>query len=243
MTEGYDVVVVGGGSAGCVIATRLAERGASVALLEAGPDLRTSTPDPLRNGWTISPREFNWGYESVPNPRGNTQNVWRTKALGGTSWLTRFAPRGHPRDFDAWGPGWAFGELLPYFKRIEHDLDFGDEEWHGSGGPMPVDRYLDREYSEPALAQMDAIEASGIARVDDHNRPGAVGVGRMPMSTDRGRRITTLDAYGIGDGVALRCDTQVATVAFDGARATGVRLLDGTRIDAREVVLCAGVYG
>lgn len=243
MGAGYDIVVVGAGSAGCVVATRLAERGASVALVEAGPELRGNTPESLRDGWTISPREFDWGYESVPNPRGNTQNVWRTKALGGTSWLTRFAPRGHPRDYDAWGAGWTFSELLPYLKRIERDVDFGDEEWHGSDGPLPVARYLEREYSEGALAQIAAIEAGGIGRVDDHNRPGAVGLGRMPMSTDGGRRVTTLDGYGIDERVALRCDAQVATIDFEGDAATGVRLLDGTKVDAREVVLCAGVYG
>src|ERR1700745_1434909 len=118
MQETYDVVLIGAGAAGCVVATRLAERGASVALLEAGPDLRNNTPAALRDGWTISTREFNWGYESVPDARGNTQGVTRTKALGGTSWMTRFALRGHPRDYDAWGHGWTFGALLPYLQRV-----------------------------------------------------------------------------------------------------------------------------
>ena len=148
----FDVVVVGGGAAGCVVAARLAESGSrSVLLLEAGPDLREATPDVFRDGWHIDQNERNWGYVSEPNPRGNTQNVWRTKALGGTGWLTRFAPRGHPGDY-GWGDGWGWDDVLPYFIGIEADADYGHEPWHGDSGPIPVRRYLEREYSEVAAA-------------------------------------------------------------------------------------------
>jgi choline dehydrogenase len=243
----FDVVVVGGGAAGCVMAARLAERrSTSVCLLEAGPDLRSATPPVLRDGWTIATGEFNWGYESEPDARGETQTVTRTKALGGTSWMTRFAPRGAPADYDAWGDGWHWDDVLPYFKKLEADLDFGAEAWHGDSGPMPVNRYFDREYSELGDAGLRALEASGFHEVDDHNQPRAVGVGRMPMSSAVDARVTTADAYLPPDGapgnLEIRADAYVARVVLDRTRARGVELLDGSVIEAGHVVLAAGVF-
>jgi choline dehydrogenase-like flavoprotein len=140
--ESFEVVVVGGGAAGCVVAARLAESTSrSVVLLEAGPDRRADTPLELRNGWTIEVDPFEWGYESQPHSSGAIRPVRRKKLLGGTSWLTRFTPRGSPADYDGWealgNPGWRFDEVLPYFIRLEQDTDFGHEPWHGDGGPIP----------------------------------------------------------------------------------------------------------
>jgi choline dehydrogenase-like flavoprotein len=241
-----DVVVVGGGAAGCVMAARLTEAGAaSVLLLEAGPDLRTRTPTVFRDGWDIATAEFNWGFESAPDPRGNTVKVTRTKALGGTSWMTRFAPRGAPSDYDAWPKGWHWDDVLPYFTKLETDVDFGADPWHGDSGPVPVSRYRARDYSELGAAGMAALEAAGFPVVEDHNRPGAVGVGRMPMNSTVDERVTTLDAYlaAPSDHLTIRADSQVARITFDGPRANGVELLDGSVIEAGHVVLCAGVYG
>jgi choline dehydrogenase len=240
----YDVVVVGGGAAGCVVAARAAERGSAVLLLEAGPDLRPDIPASRRDGWRLD-REHDWGWTSEPDLRGNTQRVTRTKLLGGTSWLTRFAPRGHPADFGAWGPGWAFDEVLPYFTRLEADAEFGAEEWHGDRGPMPVTRYPELDYTEPGAAALAAMLAAGFPEVDDHNRPGAAGAGRMPMSSVGGRRVTTADAYlePLLPGLKVRAESEVADIVFDGRRASGVRLLGGETIGAAQVVLCAGVYG
>ena len=251
-SDTVDVIVVGAGAGGCVVAARLAEFGAeSVLLIEAGPDLRTKPPAALRDGWGISPSEFDWGLVSEPNPVGNTQNVWRTRAVGGTGWLTRFAPRGAPADYDAWADfgctGWSFEDVLPYFIAIEDDVDFGAEPWHGRGGPMQVSRYYDRDYSEAAARQIAAALATGLPTIEDHNKPGAAGVGRMPMSTRAGRRVTTADAYLAGNGVApnltIRADTLVASLTFDAARVTGVQLLGGETVAAARVVLSAGVYG
>jgi choline dehydrogenase len=233
------------------VAARLAESGSrSVSLLEAGPDLRARVPDELRDGWKLT-REFDWGFESEPDERGVVESVRRGKLLGGTSLVTRFAVRGSPADFDEWegrgNEGWGFGSVLPYFNRLESDAEFGDRPWHGDGGPIPVTRYPELELSEIAAAARDELVAIGFPEVEDHNKPGAVGVGRMPMSSRDGVRVTTADAYlppgGTPPNLTIRADTHVAEVVFDGARATGVRTLDGAVVEAGWVVVCAGTYG
>ena len=248
---GVDVAVVGGGAAGCVVAARIAESGSrSVVLLEAGPDLRADLPEHVRDGWNMT-SEFDWGYTSEPDELGVVRKVRRVKLLGGTSSITRFALRGAPGDYDEWealgNADWGFKDVLPYLKRLEADADFGDEAWHGDHGPIPVDRYRHLEQTEVHATTLRTFEAAGFAPVEDHNRPGAVGVGRMPMSSRDGVRITTAAAYlPVGrtpPNLTIRPDAQVADVVFEGTRATGVRLLDGTAIDASLVVLCAGTYG
>jgi choline dehydrogenase len=231
------------------VAARLSASGArSVTLLEAGPDLRPSVPDALRDGWELC-RDFDWGYASEPDARGETQNLWRSKLLGGTSWMTRFALRGSPADYDAWAargnPGWDFESVLPYLNRLETDADFGDRPFHGDAGPMPVRRYLEVELTEACTAGLDALEAEGFARVDDHNEPGALGAGRTPMTSSDGVRVTTSDAYLAGQTppkLTIRSDAHVAAIALDGNRATGVRLAGGELIEADHVVVCAGTY-
>ncbi len=245
-------MVVGGGTAGCVVAACLAESSSrSVLLLEAGPDRRADLPAELRDGWGIERDMFDWGYQSEPGADGVVKPVRRKKLLGGTSWLTRFATRGAPADYDEWealgNPGWGFADLLPYFVRLETDDDFGDQPWHVDRGPIPVTRYHDVEYTDVAAAGLEALNAAGFPSVDDHNRPGAVGAGRMPMSSRDGLRVTTADAYlplaSTPANLTIRGEAQVAVVLFDGISACGVRLVDGTVIDAGWVVICAGTYG
>ncbi|MGZ6840009.1 MAG: GMC family oxidoreductase, partial [Frankiaceae bacterium] len=249
--KAFDVVIVGGGAAGCVVAARLSESSArSVLLVEAGPDLRASLPESLRDGWEI-PREPDWGYAAQPDARGVVEDLTRGRLLGGTSWMTRFAVRGASADYDEWAalgnPGWAFEDVLPYFTRLEADADFGDQPWHGDRGPLPVTRYLDLDLTEVAGAGLEALKAAGFATVEDHNRPGVVGAGRMPMSSRQGIRVTTADAYlPLNDtppNLTIRPDGLVADVVFDHERASGVRLADGAVIEAGWVVLCAGTYG
>jgi choline dehydrogenase len=175
----------------------------------------------------------------------------RGRLLGGTSWLTRFALRGSPSDYDEWAAagnaGWGFDDVLPYFRRLEVDADFPAQPWHGDRGPIPVNRYLDVDLSEIGAAGLEALQAVGFPNVDDHNRPGAVGAGRLPMNSREGLRVTAADAYlpvgGTPRNLTIRAEAQVAEIEFEGASASGVRLLDGTVVGAGLVVLCAGAYG
>ena len=178
--DAVEVVVVGGGAAGCVLARRLAERGRSVLLLEAGPDLDGGMGPAILDGWR-NPQgpewTTDWGYESEPGADGGSATkLRRGKLLGGTSWLTRFAVRGHPADFDAWAargnPGWSFTEVLPSFRRLEADADFGDEPWHGNAGPMAINRYGTNRRSAIHDAAVEAFRDLGFPTVKDHNAPG-----------------------------------------------------------------------
>jgi choline dehydrogenase len=249
--ERFDVVVVGGGAAGCVVAARLAESGSrTVLLLEAGPDLRADLAEEFRDGWHMT-NAFDWGYASEPKEFGDVQRLRRVRLLGGTSSVVRFALRGAPSDYREWealgNPGWGFDGVLPYLRRLEADRDFGDQPWHGAIGPIPVTRYPDLERTEVHDAAVEALDALGFPAVEDHNRPGAVGVGPMPMSSRDGLRVTTASAYlprgRTPRNLTIRPDSQVAEVIFEGHRAAGVRLLDGDTIPASCVVLSAGTYG
>jgi choline dehydrogenase-like flavoprotein len=165
--------------------------------------------------------------------------------------LTRFTPRGSPADYDGWralgATGWGWEDVLPYFLKLESDVDFGDRPWHGDRGPMPSTRHLDLPFTDIASASIDALETAGFAWIDDHNEPGAVGAGRMPMNVRGGRRVTTAEAYlppgETPSNLAIRADSPVDSVIFDGGTAVGVRLADGTVVEGGRVVLCAGVYG
>lgn len=249
--HGYDVIVVGGGAAGCVVAARFAADPArSVLLLEAGPDLRADPPELMHDGWRLY-REHGWGFESQPDFRGLSEPLHRGRLLGGTSWVTRFAMRGSPADFDEWAalgnPGWAFDDVLPWFNLVETDLDFGDEPWHGRDGVLPITRHPEHAPTDYENALRAACAATGFDLVDDHNRPGAVGMSRMPRNARGGVRVTTADAcLRLDDphpNLELRADTPVAALVVDGTDVTGVRLLDGTVITSTRVVLCAGTYG
>lgn len=246
MSERYDVIVVGGGSGGGVVASRLSEDAAvKVLLLEAGPDPGSDVPDAVRyvrQGSGVN--EYDWGYLD----RHARSALPRGKILGGSSAVNAsFAPRGQPQDYDGWAElgmaSWSWEKCLPYFKKLETDRDFGDRDYHGSSGPIHVERAPFLELHEQIHAA--ALEL-GHAAVEDLNQPGAVGIGMMPRNIRDGQRQSTLLTYLAQarnrPNLEIRGNALVDTIAIRDGRAVGVRLASGELITGRRVVLAAGAY-
>lgn len=253
----YDYVVVGAGSAGCVVAARLSEGpNRRVLLLEAGP--------PADNFWLKAPAgvamlfnsdRFNWQYKSAPvgSLDGRIVNLPRGKTLGGSSSVNGMVyMRGHPLDFDHWeklgNPGWGWQDTLPYFLKSE-DNTRGAGPYHGVGGPMRVsDPVLRHPSTEDFL---EAAERAGIPRIAEQNAPPFEGVSYQQFTIRNGRRESSYTAFikpvRGRRNLDVMTDCRVLRLVVSHGRATGVEVLrDGQRqqIDAtREVILSAGAIG
>ena len=262
MTEtGWDVIVVGAGSAGAAFAVRSAEKGKRVLLLEAGPDYRSAqmhqawrSPNPIRALLDPTATEnLVWtGLDAARTEKQAPAPYWRGRGVGGSSSINgQIAIRPPMADFDDWVSwgcvGWGPDDVLPYFAKLEDDEEYGDEAYHGRGGPTPIYRMPQENWGSVDTALCRAALSAGHAWAADVNAPHAMGVSPYPINSRSGRRVSVNDAYleaaRESSTLTIRGDALVDQVIFSGDRAIGVRIIvDGTVVTehADEVVLSAG---
>ncbi len=252
----FDYVIVGAGSAGCVLANRLSADGRnSVLLLEAGPkDTNLWIHVPLGYGKLFKEKTVNWMYQTEPEPGLDGRSVFqpRGKVLGGSSSINGLLyVRGQHEDYDRWrqrgNAGWGYDDVLPYFKKAENQQR-GADEYHGSGGPLPVS---DWRHADPlSEAFVAAAAQTGIPTNPDFNGASQEGAGFFQTTTQRGRRAST--AYSYLRPAKTRSNLHVETSAlaqrilFEGRRARAVEYRQGgalrTARARKEILVSSGAY-
>jgi choline dehydrogenase-like flavoprotein len=252
----FDYIIVGAGSAGCVLANRLTASGKHrVLLLEAGGhDRRMWIHIPLGYGKLFADKRVNWLYTSEPEPELNNRRIIqpRGKVLGGSSSINGLLYiRGQHADFDHWrqlgNTGWSFEDVLPYFRRAEHQ-ERGEDKLHGINGPLAVS-----DVCEPhplCEAFIEAAQQAGFPRNDDFNGPAQEGAGYFQLTARNGRRCSTAVGYlrqaRQRSNLAVATDALATQILFTGRRATGVEYRqNGTTHIAHangEVILAGGAF-
>ncbi len=254
MSESFDYVIVGAGTAGCVLANRLSADGKTrVLLLEAGgSDQIVWIQLPIGYGRTFFDRRINWMYdtEAVPGLAGRESYWPRGKVIGGSGSINAMVHvRGQPHDFDDWAAlgnaGWGWDDVLPFFKKAE-DHDLGDSAYHGTGGPQHVTEISARAHP---LCQtfIETGKKLGLPFAPDLNAPDGEGVGIYQINTRKGRRASTANEYLRPalrrGGVTLRTRSQATRILFEGKRAVGVEYRSGNVLKqamARSEVILSG---
>ncbi len=252
----FDYVIVGAGSAGCVLANRLSADGkTSVLLLEAGPkDSNIWIHVPLGYGRLFKDKTVNWMYQTEPEPGLDGRSVFqpRGKVLGGSSSINGLLyVRGQHEDYDRWrqhgNSGWGFDDVLPYFKKAE-DQQRGADDFHGAGGPLPVSDLI---HADPLSAAFIAAAAeTGIPLNPDFNGAAQEGAGFFQTTTRRGRRASTAVAYlrPARDRSNLHVETSALAqrVVFRGRRADAVEYRKAgslrTARARKEILIASGAY-
>ncbi|OUL98845.1 GMC family oxidoreductase [Variovorax sp. JS1663] len=252
--EEFDYIVVGAGSAGCVLAGRLSEDPSTrVLLLEAGPEDKSLWIHlPIGYGKTMWSPTYNWRFETDPDPNMNGRRIYwpRGKTLGGSSSINGLIYiRGQREDYDHWAalgnPGWSYEDVLPYFIQSEGNQR-GANAFHGAAGPLKVsDIGAKHELIEAFIAGAQQI---GVPRTEDFNGAAQEGAGYYQLTTHRGWRCSTAKAYLVPARKRpnLRVETEAlaSSLVLDGRRAVGVRFLQGgvekTARCRAEVLLAAG---
>ncbi len=261
MTQHYDVIIVGAGSAGSAMAARLTEDPSrNVLLLEAGPNYTTAeTPEMIHAliPMMIADEQAmaTYGYPGIMAKRSSKQDprlYWRGRGTGGSSAINgMYAIRATVDDHDAWAKrgcvGWGYDDVLPFLNRMETDLDFGSEPYHGDSGPTPILRPPHDQFLPHELVLEGNAERFGFTLAPDHNAPGATGLSPYAYNSFGETRCSTNDAYlepaRARANLTIQGDTTIDTIIFEGNRAVGVHAIaGGERVELRatDVVLCAG---
>ncbi len=250
----YDLIVVGAGSGGSVVAARVSEQpNVRVLLIESGPDYPNveALPEDLQNVNHGSFFDHDWGLRYQPSTTSRTSLFARGRVTGGSSAVnTAIALRGVPDDYDEWArlgnPAWAWEKVLPAFIKLETDADF-DAPYHGKTGPLPIRRHTRDELVPYQNAFLDACAELGYPECPDHNDPASTGYGPHPMNKKGTLRISTAIAY-LGPArdrpnLTIRADTDVLRIVVEGGVATGVVVRSNGRdetITAKHIVLACG---